>query len=315
MRRDVRLGFAIGGVLLAVVIVYVLVVPGDNDARPQISENDVTVAPLPDAAGPPDGAPVDASAPTANQPPAPDRAADPFSPAKPPADNTEVATGAPGGNEQWNWDLLDTEQVPPAMMTQTPGGAAKTSDPAPAQTPGSDTASPSANGSYAPNDTMTDGATGIGNAPANTRGTDAPTTRPMTGARTHTVEQGETFSSISDQAYGSPNYYPHIMRANPGVDPSRLKVGTIINLPALEDVKPGDSTPARADAVVSDSKTEYRVQPGDSLYAISMKLYGRPDRVDKLYSLNRDAIGPDPERLKVGMVLKLPEAPNVTASR
>src|SRR5688500_9479982 len=33
MRKDVKLGFAIGGVLLAVLIVYVLVVPGGGDKR------------------------------------------------------------------------------------------------------------------------------------------------------------------------------------------------------------------------------------------------------------------------------------------
>ena len=33
MRKDVKLGFAIGGVLLAVLIVYVLVVPGGGDQR------------------------------------------------------------------------------------------------------------------------------------------------------------------------------------------------------------------------------------------------------------------------------------------
>src|SRR5688500_5357966 len=33
MRKDVKLGFAIGGVLLAVLIVYVLVVPGGRDKR------------------------------------------------------------------------------------------------------------------------------------------------------------------------------------------------------------------------------------------------------------------------------------------
>src|SRR5437870_1612393 len=38
MRNDVKLGFAVGGVLLAVLIAYVLVVPGGNTPR-QVSRN------------------------------------------------------------------------------------------------------------------------------------------------------------------------------------------------------------------------------------------------------------------------------------
>src|SRR4051812_43028894 len=38
MRKDVKLGFAIGGVLLAVLIVYVLVVPGSDKAVPPQSK-------------------------------------------------------------------------------------------------------------------------------------------------------------------------------------------------------------------------------------------------------------------------------------
>ena len=37
MRNDVKLGFAIGGVLLAVLIVYVLVVPGGSSQPKKMS--------------------------------------------------------------------------------------------------------------------------------------------------------------------------------------------------------------------------------------------------------------------------------------
>jgi len=56
MRNDVKLGFAIGGVLLAVLIVYVLVVPGGSnnakqsrlDSTAKKSEGGkVTLVPLP----------------------------------------------------------------------------------------------------------------------------------------------------------------------------------------------------------------------------------------------------------------------------
>jgi nucleoid-associated protein YgaU len=58
-----------------------------------------------------------------------------------------------------------------------------------------------------------------------------------------------------------------------------------------------------------DPRSEYRVQSGDSLHKIAVKLYGKIDMVDKIYELNKAAIGPNKAKLKLGMVLKLPEAP------
>jgi len=65
-----------------------------------------------------------------------------------------------------------------------------------------------------------------------------------------------------------------------------------------------------AKPAVALSAKEYAVQADDSLYKISMKLYGKGDKVDAIYELNKEKIGSDPARLKVGMVLKLPEAPS-----
>jgi nucleoid-associated protein YgaU len=63
-----------------------------------------------------------------------------------------------------------------------------------------------------------------------------------------------------------------------------------------------------------DEKTQYRAQPGESLYKISQKLYGKADKVDAIYNLNKDAIGPNPSRLRAGTVLKLPEPPTAPAT-
>ena len=150
----------------------------------------------------------------------------------------------------------------------------------------------------------------------------------IAGQREHVVQRNETLSSISQMAYGSPNYYPAILRANPSLDPKRLKPGMTIILPPMSEVKP-DPQPAGAtiagngashqsggDANTAiDSKTEYRVQANDSLYRIAMKLYGKPDMVAKLYDTNKETIGADPAKLKLNMVLKLPEPPTQSASR
>lgn len=50
----------------------------------------------------------------------------------------------------------------------------------------------------------------------------------------------------------------------------------------------------------------YTVVEGDSLWAISMKLYGNPDGIDALYEANRDVMT-SPGALRIGMVLQVPE--------
>ena len=53
----------------------------------------------------------------------------------------------------------------------------------------------------------------------------------------------------------------------------------------------------------------YVVQPGDSLYAISNKIYGDSSHVDSIYSANRDTLK-SKNSLRVGQTLRLPAAPN-----
>jgi nucleoid-associated protein YgaU len=146
------------------------------------------------------------------------------------------------------------------------------------------------------------------------------------GQRTHRIAQGETFASISTAAYGSSRYYPAIIKANPGVDPNHLKVGMTITLPDIGTPGVRPTTPSADEAVHAsahvasaapgiDATKQYRVQAGDSLYKISVKLYGKSDRADKIFQLNKQLMSDDPHKLKVGQVLQLPEPPtNTTAA-
>jgi nucleoid-associated protein YgaU len=118
-------------------------------------------------------------------------------------------------------------------------------------------------------------------------------------------------------AYGNRNLYPAIMRANPNLDPKKMRPGMTIVLPPVAEVRPDSSnadrtssaTPASHTAGSLDSRNEYRVTSGDTLERIAMKLYGKRDMIDKLYELNKEKIGPDRDKLRLGMVLKLPEPP------
>lgn len=137
------------------------------------------------------------------------------------------------------------------------------------------------------------------------------------GSRTHVIAQGETLSTIAKSAYGSSKYYLVIEKANPNVVPERLRPGTKIILPELTASEHAERHAAHGSAgsaAAVDSSTQWVVKPNDSLYRISMRLYGSANKVDALYESNKDRIGPDRGRLKLGMVLKLPSPPT-SASR
>jgi nucleoid-associated protein YgaU len=327
MRNDVKLGLAVGGILLAVLIVYVLVVPGSQPQGAQLvtteGTEEPTIAPETiDPAKPEDTGernPVNpkgsiATGDTAGDSTEGDKLAD-----NDPFDNAQAKADTNAGG--WDWNKLLNPADTPELMSPTnvsSGGA------------GND--APGDLGTHVPPPAKPEVTTlpPTIDPPAVQPPPVEPPTVPESlakpsdsaSAHQHTVQEGETFSSIAASVYGNSRYYPHIMRANPNVDPSRLKPGMTINLPAESDVKPSGAESAgttSANGSASgvkqiDSKTEYRVQSGDSLERISIKLYGTRNRIDSIYAANKATIGDDPSRLKVGQVLKLPEAPTITVS-
>ena len=94
-----------------------------------------------------------------------------------------------------------------------------------------------------------------------------------------------------------------------------VKPGTKITLPdpSTFTTAKAQQPAARQEASV-DAAKEYRVEQGDSLHKIAMKLYGKATMADTLYELNKDKIGDDSSRVKTGMLIKLPQAPTVATS-
>lgn len=415
MRKDVKLGFAIGGVMLAVLIVYVLVVPGGTDQRLSQAVNGtssqtasgVRLEPVVPPPVNPNGSPSlnpttkpadnNAVAAGPQAPPAAPPAAvvpppvDPFEQPKPDATAAARAADAKSRDVDWNKLLNDSQmlmqQTPvrtgnavaaqsstpvsqqehdatatassasagapditrpgPTPATQVPapapaaGDATAKADPTP-QPPAAPEVPPPA--AAPPQTASNTNATGASPTPA-PEAAPAPTSLPppppaapagetasnatnntntttdATAARSHTVAAGDSFSSIAIQAYGNANFYPAIMRANPSIDPQKLKPGMKIVLPPIAEVNPVRAAAAAPSAageaqVISskveapvDPQTQYRVQPGDSLYRISVKLYGRGDQAVKIHDSNKATMGDDPHRLKPGQVLALPAPP------
>lgn len=119
------------------------------------------------------------------------------------------------------------------------------------------------------------------------------------------IQQGETFESIARKRYGSSAKADAIKRANPFVDPTKLKPGRLILLP----VDPGNiqgrverTGPAR------EGWKSHKVVDGETLSEISKKYYGTVAHTRRIYEANRDRMR-DENFIKPGLELDIPPAP------
>lgn len=305
MRKDVRLGAVIGGLLIAVLVVSSVVSSrnkGKKAVAPVALESSGPAADAPaDHAAPADGAAPAAEGASAEAPAAPAAPGSPVGPvsAEPAPAAPAPASPAPADpvrhGADWATRLSADGDV---NLTRTP-------DPAlPAD--------------VAPGSIRFASETRVGHPRHLAGGSDDASSSAAAGSapHTYTVKSGDTFSSIARAVYGDGRFYRQIMKANPTVNPTRLRAGAVINLPDRTHLK---STAADASTdggaahdaprPVANPDREYRVRSNDSLYKISMKLYHTPNKIDAIYQLNKSTIGPDPEKLKLDMLLKLPEPP------
>ena len=116
---------------------------------------------------------------------------------------------------------------------------------------------------------------------------------------TYTVKAGDSLSSIWKQLTGSERGWEKLQSANPGLDPSRLKIGQVLKVPPFEA-----SAPAAAPVVAGPG--DYIVKEGDTLSSIAADRLGASKRWKEIYDANKSAIGADPAALKVGMKLVIP---------
>ncbi|HYE21315.1 MAG TPA: LysM peptidoglycan-binding domain-containing protein [Tepidisphaeraceae bacterium] len=338
MRKEVKLGMVIGGGLIALLVAYLLVAPPNNNKKgAAFADNGGGANPAApgDVAQPGDLGAEDPAAANRTLVGATDPAPAPATSAKTEVKADATAKGAPApapGNADWGKTLGGVAQGSPAKPAPktdagnvADGGAAATVG----RTGTALTTEAPARAMYSdPNAAWGDGvstdAPALGSIRRSTKSHliagPAPAAIGTTGGApgtTHTVQAGDTLSSISASAYGTPHLHAHILKANPGVNPNNLKLGTVLKLPAVDEVKAASAAERKVTAFASpaapdvriDTTRQYKVQQNDSLYKIASKLYGKGTMADKLYERNKAAIGPDPKRLKLGMILDLPEAP------
>lgn len=140
--------------------------------------------------------------------------------------------------------------------------------------------------------------------------------------QSHVIVSGETLSVISEKYYDTTQQVDRIMKANPSLNPRRLKIGDVVTIPAPDAelasdanvakthpaVKPQTpAAPLSADAAPTPGAARtYTIRSGDTLYSIATKMLGDGKKWKQLFEKNRALLKNDPKRLKIGMVLTLP---------
>lgn len=113
-----------------------------------------------------------------------------------------------------------------------------------------------------------------------------------TTMRTYTIQRGDTFYSIAAKFEGVS--MRAIAEANQDVDPTRLQVGQVINIPPAQPVGP-----APAETTLGSGTPVYTVKSGDNLIKIATRYNTTWKKIMDLNNLSTTQI-------KVGQKLKIP---------
>ena len=123
------------------------------------------------------------------------------------------------------------------------------------------------------------------------------------------VRKGDTLASISRHIYGNERMIHALERANPGLDPRRMRIGQKIRLPHHGGVGLAarhHRTSRRAYASSARGARTYVVRAGEDLSGIARKFYHNPALWKKIYDANRRIIGSSPNKLRAGERIVIP---------
>lgn len=125
----------------------------------------------------------------------------------------------------------------------------------------------------------------------------------------YTWKQGDSFKSLARTYYGTELQVALLRGANEGVDDAKLAAGARVFVPVriANETVPVVKTPEQGKTASTWTGGLYTVQKGDVLGTISKAVYGSTKHWRRIYDANRDVIGDDPNRLKLGMQLRIPE--------
>ncbi|MBA3707813.1 MAG: LysM peptidoglycan-binding domain-containing protein [Planctomycetes bacterium] len=155
--------------------------------------------------------------------------------------------------------------------------------------------------------------------PAITATTPTPGTTPVAGAgeHTYTVKSGDSYYTIAKKELGSASRWKEIEKLN-GIGPEELHVGQVIKLPAAGSSTTGLSTTGGSTGGTTGGTTDsplsgkvHVVASGETLSDISKKYFGTTTHWKDIVKANP---GVDPETLKVGQKITIPEIAGTTGA-
>lgn len=225
--------------------------------------------------------------------------------AKPGAAPGTTATAAPTPGAP----TAPTTSAPPAALGKGTGTApaATTSNATPAagaQSPLPPLPAPAAPTTPAAKGTLATAGAGVtpGKSAVPPASPAAPPVKPSAGLDTYTVKEGDSIAGIWASITGSERGWERMLEANPGVDPSRLKIGQVLKVPPAAPARTPEATPVKS----ATGANAYTVESGDTLHRIANKVYGDSRLWKQIYEANKSTIGSDPAALKVGTKLQIP---------
>jgi len=116
--------------------------------------------------------------------------------------------------------------------------------------------------------------------------------------------EGDTFATIAKKFFGDSEKWTIIARANPLMDPNKLRPGTVVMVPVDPDNIQGRENLAGFQI--------HTIKSGDSLSTIAKQYYGKASLWGVIASANPEV---NPDRLKVGSKLKIPPAPTESTDK
>ena len=138
---------------------------------------------------------------------------------------------------------------------------------------------------------------------SNSEGSTAPAPAPASEPLVYVVKDGDNLEAISKRFYGKRHQWRKIQKANPKVNPRKLRQGMKLVIPAPSATSPV-ATASGGNTSTSKAPKTYKVAKGDSLARISKRFFQTEDYADDIMALNDIS---NPRNLQIGMVLKLPK--------
>lgn len=131
---------------------------------------------------------------------------------------------------------------------------------------------------------------------------------------THTIVSGDTLGSLAKKYLGKESRWPEIAQLNPNLDPTNLKIGQVVKLPATATHSSSStysSNPLDPPSEISmpSNAQSHTVREGDTFWTIAEQYYGSGAHWQSIYRANRQVVGANPDRLSTGMKLIIPPKP------